>query len=570
MRKTIFALAAAACLLPTFATPTASATTALPHAVVLSARATPTDLPPTGGQVHVTATVKNATTCQLELLSHQSFPVVYASNTRPCAGSFSAHVIIGANLGTLNRTVAFALVARNQSSGFTGYFYVMLRRLPSPIVLSVRATPQQLGPFGGVTTITGSLKNTKTCRLELLSQQGFSVDYASNLRPCTDHFTAHVVIGPNTSAAHRTITFALVVSNGPSSFTGQFYVGMAGSSRPAAPSPTTTVASAVTTTTQSATTTTPEATTTVPPSAITTVAGSGVQKLSSSNWSGYAVTGGPFTSASATFTVPFITTAASCSAHVSEWVGIDGFNPPGQPADSPLIQAGIDESDTDPTTDQCTPGSFFVWPWWEVLPAPEQLPADWQGASVSAGDKVTVTIGQVSGDTWAMELTDHTGGGSFIADASFGGSGATAEWIVEASSDAGDCNGVCPLAEYTNTHDSEPGVTFSKLGLAGTDSTWYQIAMVQDGLQVSTPSAYSTNAAGTAVTGFSVSYTGVGGSGFRVPALVEVGRVPKGTFLHPIYGDGYRLVDAANRMYQYPPPKRARVLGHVTPVVLGT
>ena len=506
MRKTILALAVAACLLPTFATPTASATTALPHAVVLPARAAPTDLPPTGGQVHVTGTVKNATTCQLELLSRQSFPVVYARNIRPCTGRFSANVTIGANPSAVSRTVAFALVARNGSSAFTGYFYVMLRQLPSPIILSVGATPQQLGPFGGVTTVTGNVKNAKTCRLELLSQQGFPVDYASNLRPCTDHFAAHVIrCGPNTWAAHRTIAFALVVRDGPSSFTGQFYVGMAGSSHPAA-------LSATTTRPPAATTTTPAATTTVPPSATTTVAGSGVQQVGSSNWSGYAVTGGPFTGASATFTVPYITVAASCEADVSEWVGIDGFNPPGRPVDRPLIQAGIDESETNPSTDQCTPGHFWSWPWWEVLPAPEQQP-NWNGALVSAGDTVTVNIGQVSGTTWAMELTDDTSGGSFVQDASFNGSGATAEWIVEASANAGDCNGVCPLAEYTNSDGTEPGVVFSNLGITGTDSAWYQIDMVQDGIQVSTPSNYSTNAAGTAVTGFSVSYTGVGGCG---------------------------------------------------------
>jgi hypothetical protein len=143
-----------------------------------------------------------------------------------------------------------------------------------------------------------------------------------------------------------------------------------------------------------------------------------------------------------------------------------------------------------------------------------------------------------------MELTDETTGGNFVADASFNGPGATAEWIVEASANAGDCNGVCPLAEYANSSDGEPGVTFSNLGLAGTASTWYQIALVQGGLQVSTPSAFFTNSAGTSVTGFTVSYTGVGGSGFRTPALVEVGRMPKGRFLHPIYGDVYRLVDA--------------------------
>ena len=184
-------------------------------------------------------------------------------------------------------------MARNRSSRFTGYFYVIVRPRPSPSIIFVGATPQQLGPFGGVTTVTGSVKNAKTCRLELLSQQGFPVDYASNLRPCTDHFAARVVIGANTSAAHRTITFALVVSDGPSSFTGPFYVGMAGSSRPAAPSATTTVASAVTTTTAAPTTTTAVATTTRPLSATTTVASSGVQHESSDNWSGYAVTGGP-------------------------------------------------------------------------------------------------------------------------------------------------------------------------------------------------------------------------------------------------------------------------------------
>jgi len=256
-------------------------------------------------------------------------------------------------------------------------------------------------------------------------------------------------------------------------------------------------------------------------------------QITSDNWSGYAVTGGPFTEASATFTVPYITVAASCEAHVSEWVGIDGFHPPGTPVDSPLIQAGIDESETDPTTGQCTPGQFWSWPWWEVLPAPEQQP-NWNGALVNAGDTVTVTIGQVSGSTWAMELTDDTGGGSFVQDASYNGSGATAEWIVEASTNAGDCNGVCPLAEYTNSDDGEPGVVFSNLGISGTDSAWYQIDMVQGGIQVSTPSNYSTNATGTGVTGFSVSYTGVGGSAI-MPALRPFGSTSKSKFLFPTY-----------------------------------
>ena len=75
--------------------PAASAATLSP--TVLSARATPSAFGPAGGPVIVTGRVKNARTCQLELLSRQSFPVVYSHNpTTACQnGAFSAHVTSG-------------------------------------------------------------------------------------------------------------------------------------------------------------------------------------------------------------------------------------------------------------------------------------------------------------------------------------------------------------------------------------------------------------------------------------------------------------------------------------------
>jgi hypothetical protein len=127
--------------------------------------------------------MKDATSCQLKLLSHQRFPVIYASNVRPCTTSFTAHVTIGANLNTITRTVAFALVVRNATSSFTAYLSVSLPSLPAPFIASVSASPQQLGRFGGSTTIRASIKHARTCRLELLSRQSFSVVYASNVRP---------------------------------------------------------------------------------------------------------------------------------------------------------------------------------------------------------------------------------------------------------------------------------------------------------------------------------------------------------------------------------------------------
>jgi hypothetical protein len=109
----------------------AAATLGAPQ--VLSAYATPSALGPSGGTVTVTGRVKNARTCQLEVLSRQSFPVVYSHNpTSACQnGAFSARVLIGANPSPVKRTVAFALLARDGSLSSTGLFYVSLALRPA-------------------------------------------------------------------------------------------------------------------------------------------------------------------------------------------------------------------------------------------------------------------------------------------------------------------------------------------------------------------------------------------------------------------------------------------------------
>jgi len=114
--------------------PTASAAPPAPHALVLSVRARPPTLAPGGGTVVVTGRVEHATSCQLQLLSHQPFPVVYSHNpTTACrSGSYSAHLVIGANPSPVSRTVAFGLVARNGPYSFLGRFYVVLAAPPVP------------------------------------------------------------------------------------------------------------------------------------------------------------------------------------------------------------------------------------------------------------------------------------------------------------------------------------------------------------------------------------------------------------------------------------------------------
>ncbi len=76
-------------------------------AVVSWASARPTDLGASGGTVVVTGAVAHATTCQLELLSSPSFPVVHSHDPKACpTNSYSAHVTIGPNPTAVQRTVA--------------------------------------------------------------------------------------------------------------------------------------------------------------------------------------------------------------------------------------------------------------------------------------------------------------------------------------------------------------------------------------------------------------------------------------------------------------------------------
>jgi hypothetical protein len=339
---------------------------------------------------------------------------------------------------------------------------------------------------------------------------------------------AHVTVGANPTPVHRTIAFALVVSNKISMFTAPFYIGLA-SPPPPPPAATTVPVTTVPATTVPATTV---PATTVPATTVPT----GAIQLTSDNWSGYGVSGGPFTGVSGTFTVPYISTAANCTDDVDTWVGIDGFNT-STFTDSSLIQAGVEASDTDPNTGDCTPGTFYAWSWWEVLPAPE---TEWD-ISVSAGDQVTVDIGQESNGDWGIQMTDDTTGQSDETEVNYDGPGETAEWIVEAAKNTEQCGdgvdptnnaGICQLASYTDANGDEPGVTFSDLGLNGDVSDWYEATMVQYDVAVSTPSPYNTNGNGE-VTGFSVSYTGDEQASLR-PALQRT--LPKGKFVHPIYG----------------------------------
>jgi hypothetical protein len=412
----------------------------------------------------VTGTVEHATTCQLELLSSQGFPVVYSHNPRDCAGgTFSAKVAVGPNPTLAPRTIAFALVASNARSSYSGRFYLRLLPAPQALVTSASASPSVVPASGGVSTVTGTVEHATTCQLELLSSQGFPVVYSHNPRDCAGGtFSAKVVVGPNPTRARRVIAFALVASNQASSFSGKLFLALEG----AAPAPPPGA---------------PPQTTTVP------ATGSGVSLTvsDSSNWSGYAAMSGPYSEVKGTFTVPAIVSGAPPDTQVSEWVGLDGTSQ----SDPSLIQAGVDEY-----PDPQSPNGYDVQAWWEILPAAETNISTLQ---VRAGDQVSVTIWQVSSGTWKINVTDDTNGQSFTTPGEvYHGPGASAEWVVEATT---ECQLRCRtalLAPYT------PPVSFSDLGMTGPKPTSIDdIVLMQGVTNVATPSPLVAGA-------FQVSYTG--------------------------------------------------------------
>ena len=320
---------------------------ALPRVAVLSVGATPGTLSSGGGTVAVVGSVEHAATCQLKLLSHVPFAVTYSHRpTSDCdGGDFAAHITFGANTRQAGRLVIFSLVARNRTTSASAKFYVTQAGVSSALVLSAGASPSALPRGGGEVTVTGKLEHTGSCQLELLSRQCFPVVYASNKRACSTSFTAHVTVGRNPTPVQRTIAFGLVARNRTSAFVGRFYVLLAALSPPTA----TTVAAA-TTTLPAATTTLPAATTTLPPAVTvpTTTQPLSATQETSPNWSGYAVTGGPFTNVTGTLQRGLAPRPPS-PAPVSVLMPADRDRPARAVLRPAIMLAGVDEPEAPPS-----------------------------------------------------------------------------------------------------------------------------------------------------------------------------------------------------------------------------
>jgi peptidase A4-like protein len=151
-----------------------------------------------------------------------------------------------------------------------------------------------------------------------------------------------------------------------------------------------------------------------------------ITNSTSTNWSGYAVTGSRFTSVSAAWTEP--TVSCSGTAYSSFWVGLDGDT------SNTVEQTGTDAD--------CSGSTPQYYAWYEMYP---KFPVNLSG-TVRPGDKMTASVTTNGSGSFTLTISDTTQGWTNNTTARLKSAKlASAEVIAEAPSSSG---GVLPLANF--------------------------------------------------------------------------------------------------------------------------
>lgn len=152
-----------------------------------------------------------------------------------------------------------------------------------------------------------------------------------------------------------------------------------------------------------------------------------ISNSTSTNWSGYAVTGSRYTSISASWTEPSVTCSGT-TAYSSFWVGLDGDT-----------SGTVEQTGTDADCSGSTPQYYA---WYEMYP---KFPTNLRNP-VQPGDHLTATVTTSGNGSFTLTLSDTTQGWTNSTSARLKSAKlASAEVIAEAPSSSG---GVLPLANF--------------------------------------------------------------------------------------------------------------------------
>jgi len=210
------------------------------------------------------------------------------------------------------------------------------------------------------------------------------------------------------------------------------------------------------------------------------------KNVTSTNWSGYAVTGtnGSVTDVKGSWVVPAIQgSCPSTNQYSSSWLGIDGYS------SSTVEQIGTDSD--------CQNGAPSYYAWFEFYPHPAFII---NSLAVHPGDVMSAEV-NYAGGRFTATLTNATTGQQFSTSAKVGNAKrSSAEWIVEAPWSGG----VLPLADFgtdyfgqnytfvPSTNTATVGNVTAQIGAFGNSVS--QITMVtSSGVVKALPSALSAD-----------------------------------------------------------------------------
>jgi hypothetical protein len=167
----------------------------------------------------------------------------------------------------------------------------------------------------------------------------------------------------------------------------------------------------------------------------------------SSNWSGFVVTGSDFTFAKGSWHVPEVDCTTTPNTYSAFWVGLDGHS------DKTVEQTGT-ASDCNGTTPQ-------YYAWYEFYPAKAVV----INMAISPGDVMGASVTYSDGE-FTVGIHNHTTGAEYSKTATVSGANRTsAEWIAEAPCCTSG-GGILPLADFDvasfgEDYNADPGTNFA-------------------------------------------------------------------------------------------------------------
>ena len=199
--------------------------------------------------------------------------------------------------------------------------------------------------------------------------------------------------------------------------------------------------------------------------------------VASGNWSGYAATGGAFSSVSSSWVEP-VATCSSGSQYSSSWVGLDGYS-----------SKTVEQTGTDSDCSGSTPQYYA---WWEIYPASSVGIAK----PVSPGDHFNASVTATGTNSFTLTITDVTKGWTNKETKSLSSATRSSAEIIEEAPCCTGGGGILPLADFGKAHFTNAHVDGAVLSTFSPT----RINMAAGGVTKATTSALSRTGGGFTVT----------------------------------------------------------------------